>query len=134
MATLLLCTGCVHPQTDSQQSCQRQPAAPSICMDISSRVMLMMFRRRWQSATAAKQETSALSQAGHCWAEVWCGPADTGRWVHVDVLARWLDEPGKVLPSTLIPVMPSAYRRTCWHLKLHVAPGVLEFAKLVNRS
>ena len=39
---------------------------------------------------------SALSQAGHCWAEVWCGPADTGSWVHVDVLAHWLDEPGKV--------------------------------------
>ncbi len=49
-----------------------------------------------QGSKAAKEQVSALSQAGHCWAEVWCGPPHTGTWVHIDVLAHWLNEPGKV--------------------------------------
>ncbi|KAF5839400.1 Rad4 beta-hairpin domain 3-domain-containing protein [Dunaliella salina] len=33
-----------------------------------------------------------------CWAEVWCGSPEYGRWVHVDVVATEVDRPQKVEP------------------------------------
>lgn len=45
---------------------------------------------------AADRLAVALAEAGQCWCELWCGPQDTGRWVHVDPVAGWLDKPAEV--------------------------------------
>jgi xeroderma pigmentosum group C-complementing protein len=36
------------------------------------------------------------SSGGLCWAEVYCGAADTGRWVAVEPLDGWVDQPHRV--------------------------------------
>ena len=70
-----------------------------------------MCRGQGPAAQGAEQRGAALSQAGQCWAEVWCGPPDTGRWVAADPLAAWLDEPTRVqgAPARLRAGGPLAY-------------------------
>lgn len=48
------------------------------------------------------------SGPGLCWAEVYCGPADTGRWVALDPLQGWVDQPQKV-DDALSGSVPLAY-------------------------
>lgn len=62
-------------------------------------------------AQEGEQRGVALSEAGQCWAEVWCGPPDSGRWVAADPLAAWLDEPSRVraAPARLRAAAPLAY-------------------------
>lgn len=48
-----------------------------------------------RDARLPKQDLAQSDAAGH-WAEVFCGSADLGKWVHADPLLNWLDVPDKV--------------------------------------
>lgn len=48
-----------------------------------------------RDAHLPKQDLAQGNAASH-WAEVFCGSAELGKWVHVDPLLNWLDVPDKV--------------------------------------
>lgn len=52
----------------------------------------------WSAALAnvagSVQHTGSADVVVTCWAEVWCGSAETGRWVHVDVVNGLVDRCG----------------------------------------
>ena len=48
-----------------------------------------------RDARLPKQDLAQSDAASH-WAEVFCGSAELGKWVHVDPLLNWLDVPDKV--------------------------------------
>ena len=50
----------------------------------------------WARDARLANQDLALSDAASYWAEVFCGSADLGKWVHVDPLLNWLDVPDKV--------------------------------------
>ena len=50
----------------------------------------------WTRDARLPQQDLAQSDAASHWAEVFCGSAGLGKWVHVDPLLNWLDVPDKV--------------------------------------
>lgn len=48
-----------------------------------------------RDARLPKQDLAQSNAASH-WAEIFCGSAELGKWVHVDPLLNWLDVPDKV--------------------------------------
>lgn len=50
----------------------------------------------WARDARLANQDLAQSSAASCWAEVFCGSAELGKWVHVDPLLNWLDVPDKV--------------------------------------
>ena len=69
-----------------------------------ARTHLVLRRCVQKGSMWTKQQAAALGQAGQCWAEVWCGAPDTGRWVHVDPLAvRFFLPPAQPTKQTSDP-------------------------------
>ena len=50
----------------------------------------------WTRDARLPKQDLAHSEAANHWAEVFCGSAELGKWVHADPLLNWLDVPDKV--------------------------------------
>lgn len=50
----------------------------------------------WVRDARLATQDLAQSEAANHWAEVFCGSAETGKWIHVDPLLGWIDAPDKV--------------------------------------
>ena len=50
----------------------------------------------WTRDARLPKQDLAQSEAASHWAEVFCGSAELGKWVHADPLLNWLDVPDKV--------------------------------------
>ena len=85
---------------EAQHRMQRKPSVhdgpvPSTSPLKSGHIKPTLGETWARNARLPKQDLAQSDAAGH-WAEVFCGSADLGKWVHVDPLLNWLDVPDKV--------------------------------------
>ena len=88
---------------EAQHSAQRKPAAKAVhdepmpsAFSPRSGVPKPTLGETWARDARLANQDLAQSSAASCWAEVLCGSAELGKWVHVDPLLNWLDVPDKV--------------------------------------
>lgn len=85
---------------EAQHRMQRRPSVhdepmPS-ALPLKSGHMKPTLGETWaRDARLPKQDLAQGDAASH-WAEVFCGSAELGKWVHADPLLNWLDVPDKV--------------------------------------
>lgn len=85
---------------EAQHRMQRRPSVhngpvPSASPLKSGHVKPTLGETWARDARLPKQDLAQSDAAGH-WAEVFCGSADLGKWVHADPLLNWLDVPDKL--------------------------------------
>ncbi|KAA6419983.1 MAG: DNA repair complementing XP-C cells-like [Trebouxia sp. A1-2] len=68
----------------------------------------------WARDACLANQDLAQSSAASCWAEVFCGSAELGRWVHVDPLLNWLDVPDKVEGAGISVLAADKLRDNAW--------------------
>ena len=88
---------------EAQHRAQRKPAAKAVhdepmpsAFSPRSGVPKPTLGETWARDARLANQDLAQSSAASCWAEVLCGSAELGKWVHVDPLLNWLDVPDKV--------------------------------------
>ncbi|KAL0038560.1 hypothetical protein WJX77_010735 [Trebouxia sp. C0004] len=93
-----------------QHRAQRKPIAKAVhdepmpsAFSPRSGVPKPTLGETWARDARPANQDLAHSSAASCWAEVFCGSADHGKWVHVDPLLNWLDVPDKVEGAGIRP-------------------------------
>ena len=88
---------------EAQHRTQRKPTAKAVhdepmpsAFSPRSGVPKPTLGETWARDARLANQDLAQSSAASCWAEVFCGSAELGKWVHVDPLLNWLDVPDKV--------------------------------------
>ena len=83
-----------------------------------------------RDARLPKQDLSQSDAASH-WAEIFCGSAELGKWVHADPLLNWLDVPDKVEGAGIRYFVKFSFCARCavqvatLHVTIH---GISEYA------
>ncbi|KAL0052801.1 hypothetical protein WJX82_007986 [Trebouxia sp. C0006] len=95
---------------EAQHRAQRKPAAKAVhdepmpsAFSPRSGVPKPTLGETWARDARLANQDLAQSSAASCWAEVLCGSAELGKWVHVDPLLNWLDVPDKVEGAGIRP-------------------------------
>jgi len=88
---------------EAEHRAQRKPTAKAVhdepmpsAFSPRSGIPKPTLGETWARDARLANQDLAQSSAASCWAEVFCGSAELGKWVHVDPLLNWLDVPDKV--------------------------------------
>lgn len=88
---------------EAQHKVQRKPSMSAVhdepmpsTLSPKAAVAKPTLGETWARDARLPQQDVAQSDAASHWAEVFCGSAELGKWIHVDPLLKWLDVPDKV--------------------------------------